>query len=96
MPNETTSSDVIILGDDFHRLAELLETNHGGAPLTAADCERLTIPTGGILHFTRHTPSGDEPYREIRGIINHVQHRNAYWRETFDQRSAAKAGLRER
>jgi hypothetical protein len=91
MPNEITSSDFISLGDDFHRLAELLEANHCGAPLTAADCERLTTPTGGVLHFTRHTPSGDEPHREIHGIIINNQFRRVHWSETFDQRSAPQA-----
>lgn len=90
MANEIASSDFIILGDESRRLAELLETNHGGAQLTAADCERLTIPTGGILHFTLQTPSGDEPHRVIGGIIIHAQYRRAHWRERFDQRSTSQ------
>jgi hypothetical protein len=90
MANQITSSDFLIC-DEPARILDILATNHGGAPLTAADLERLPFPTGGGLHFDVPTPGGNEPRREFRGIIVHVGYHRAYWQESFDQRSAPEA-----
>jgi hypothetical protein len=65
-------------------VVEMLKENMGAEQLTAQDLNRITVPTGGSTMWMINTVEGEEPHKEVEGVVMLTQSVNAYWKEPFD------------
>ena len=64
-------------------VAEIIRENIGNGTIGQFDLDRIKIPAGGATVWSVPTLEGDEPAKELLGVIVHFQDQRAYWAESF-------------
>ena len=72
-----------VQNQDF--LQEIINDNLAGESLTARDLPKVTVPSGGLRHWTIKTPEGDHPVQTIEGIIIHWDQPRAWWEKNLEE-----------
>ena len=64
-------------------IGEIIRGNMGGEAITAADLNRIKVPSGGSTIWSVQGPDGeDEAVKVLEGIIVFITMRRAYWPDT--------------
>ena len=66
-------------------VAEIIRENIGNASIGQFDLDRIKIPAGGGVIWSVPTLDGDQPAKELLGVIVHFQDQRAYWAESFSK-----------
>ena len=64
-------------------VAEIIKENIGNSTIGQFDLDRIKVPAGGATVWSVPTLEGDEPAKELLGVIVHFQDQRAYWAESF-------------
>lgn len=75
--------DYAIASMDSRAVAEIISDNIGNSSIGQFDLDRIKIPAGGATVWSVPTLEGDEPAKELLGVIVHFQDQRAYWAESF-------------
>lgn len=62
-------------------VAEIINTNFGGEPISPFDLERVRVPAGGSTYWMLATPNKPEgePKESFTGVIVHARFGRTYW-----------------
>lgn len=66
-------------------VAEIIRENVGGGGIGQFDLDRVKVPAGGATVWSVPTLDGDEPAKELLGVIVHAQDQRAYWAQRLGQ-----------
>lgn len=61
--------------------AELLRINLGSEAIGPGDLDRVRVPSGGSTFWTVASAEGEVAEKQLEGVILHVGHTRAYWRD---------------
>lgn len=64
-------------------VAEIIRENVGAGGIGQFDLDRIKVPAGGSTIWSVPTLDGDQPAKELEGVIVHYQDQRAYWAESF-------------
>ena len=74
-----------VLGPDGAGFLEVMQENLGGEGLSPSDLEVIKVPSGSSPVFMVQTLAGEEPVKELVGIIVHTDIGRAYWSQPMGE-----------
>ncbi len=89
MATKKTEALPAVLGDyavssmNAQDIAEIIRENVGAGGIGQFDMDRIKVPSGGGTVWSVPSIDGDQPMKEMSGVIVHFQDQRAYWASAF-------------
>ena len=72
-------------------IADIVRQNLGGGSISQFDLDRVTVPPGGGSHFMVPSLQGEDPAKEICGVVIYWKETRAWWKNEDDERPACSS-----
>src|SRR5215471_15425885 len=89
-PDELGPEYPLLRPGAMNELVELFQDNLGQAGLSTIDLPRVVVPAGGALSFMIQTPDGEEPAKEVEGIVLAWSPGRIYWKKALGEGGGRK------
>src|SRR5271154_7418952 len=80
-------ADYAILAESPENMRAIVQDNLGNGTLSPFDLEQIKVPTGGATLWDR----GDEPAKEVQGIVVYFRDMRSWWEQSFDEKQGANS-----